>query len=170
MKIWIKLIYVSFSCIHKDHTIVLINIIFVIQYLQNPYSSLRIQQYSQRFYNCSYKDCICCTIFSESWLICQYPIVCTNIVFVFWYLLYSDSSIRIQCKYFSIFILTCPSGSNTVIVWVVSWIICQDPTQFFRIDLMLSLKTLPSSLNWDLLTCINQMVKLLSSNICWGSA
>ena len=103
----------SFSCIHKDHTIIFINIVFVLGLLRNPDSSVIIKTYSQIPYDCIHKISFFMRYFQNSdsyiriqlysiisypsydfyvpWPICQYSM---QILFK----LYLDSSVSIQLR------------------------------------------------------------------------
>ena len=114
-KLWLKLIYVSFSRVHKD---CFCHLIFTEPWpiCQNLNVSTNIlQSYTKILYHCIQKYHIRHPIFAEPWLIYQDPIVFTNIIPV----------IR------SLHNLNHLSGSNPNIVWVVSLLIHNDPTQNF---------------------------------------
>ena len=69
--------------------------------------------YTKIFYDRIHKYFIRLLIFAGPWLICRDPIIFTNIIVIIWYL----------CT------LMHPLVSNVNIVWVISWLIYQDPTQ-----------------------------------------
>ena len=121
-----------------------------------------------------------------------FSIIFTSIVFIIQSLCNPESSVRIQLcsqiSYLSSSIcctLTHLSVSNANIVWFISWLVSQDsmhilfgyyPDSSIRIQhrycfafFVLCIKTLPSRQNFTLLNWPNQIVKLLSSNIWWGS-
>ena len=121
LKLWLKRIYVSFFHTIKDCTIIFTNIVFVLQYLRNLESSVRIQSYSQRSYS---SPNLCGKPIPPSGYNSIHKYCISHLIFA-----YNDSSISIQCKYVSSHIMTRLSGSNANIVRVVSWLVRQDPTQ-----------------------------------------
>ena len=132
-----------------------------------------ILSYSQRLYTRIFHQ-----ILFVPWLVHQDTIVYLG---VFTNILYTRSSSDI-CH-----TLTHLSGSNPNIVWVITWLIRQNPLQIFfesypdsfvkiqcnfslRIDSIFYLKALPSICNWTLLTRPKRIVKIVSYKTWSGSA
>ena len=140
LKLWLKLIYMSFSVFQKYCTIVFKEILFFIQYMRNPDSYFKKQLYSQILYSSSN---LCHTL--------THPSGSNANIFES----YPDLYVWIQYKYYLGHIMTHPWGSNADIV--------------LHIDLIFSLNNIHSSGDWNLLTCPNLMVKIILSEIWWGS-